>query len=239
MAKLDTQILFFVPNLIGYVRLLLVVSAFCFLTWECYSYFVVFYAFSITLDGIDGWAARKLKQCSKFGAWLDVVIDNVSRSLLWAYIHPMCAVISSVEWTVFVCNHQLGEGWRVQLLSQHNDSKDGILLKKSPKGETGIDSLSQCDTDQCQPPLLVQRIFKNNFRSPFGVWAVAGLHVLPLWMMGMKYRVFETSLHFLPHWLPLVGVCVLASGRLCCAAAELWCLWRHVALLISHSGPNS
>jgi len=33
--------------------------------------------------GVDGWVARKLQQTSRFGAWLDVVIDNVGRGMLW------------------------------------------------------------------------------------------------------------------------------------------------------------
>ena len=31
---------------------------------------VLFYAIFATLDGVDGWVARKLNQCSSFGAWV-------------------------------------------------------------------------------------------------------------------------------------------------------------------------
>lgn len=34
--------------------------------------------------GVDGWLARRLDQCSRFGAWLDVVVDNVGRGMLWS-----------------------------------------------------------------------------------------------------------------------------------------------------------
>jgi phosphatidylglycerophosphate synthase len=35
---------------------------------------------------VDGWAARKFNQVSKFGAWFDVVIDNIGRGILWTRI---------------------------------------------------------------------------------------------------------------------------------------------------------
>ena len=31
---------------------------------------MLFYAIFAALDGIDGWVARKLNQCSSFGAWV-------------------------------------------------------------------------------------------------------------------------------------------------------------------------
>ncbi|XP_077064530.1 uncharacterized protein LOC143716171 isoform X2 [Siphateles boraxobius] len=37
--------------------------------------------------GVDGWVARKLQQTSRFGAWLDVVIDNVGRGMLWNMLY--------------------------------------------------------------------------------------------------------------------------------------------------------
>ncbi|XP_077064529.1 uncharacterized protein LOC143716171 isoform X1 [Siphateles boraxobius] len=79
------QVLLYVPNVIGYIRILLVLSS-----WMLYSYpenFVPLYVLSIILDGVDGWVARKLQQTSRFGAWLDVVIDNVGRGMLWNMLY--------------------------------------------------------------------------------------------------------------------------------------------------------
>ncbi|XP_018008520.1 CDP-diacylglycerol--glycerol-3-phosphate 3-phosphatidyltransferase isoform X1 [Hyalella azteca] len=252
LVKPDLSILLYLPNLIGYVRLVCVVAAFWLLTLGHNGCFVIFYAVSIILDGIDGWVARKLQQCSQFGAWLDVVIDNTSRALLWAHIHPMGTLVSALEWTVFVCNHQLGENWRTHLSSDVYGSLSSISLgestfsvhsnligtkrsgKKSPVGSTA-NSVLRKQADICQPPQLVQWILKNDFRSPGGVWAVAGLHVLPLWLAGLKYKVFQTSLYFLPDLVPFWGLCVLVLGRLLCAYAELWCLWHHIVLLTTHA----
>ncbi|ESO98159.1 hypothetical protein LOTGIDRAFT_174290 [Lottia gigantea] len=68
--------------MLGYVRILLVLFAFLFLS-NTPVYFIVFYIISASLDCIDGYTARKFHQTSKFGAWFDVIIDLFSRGLLW------------------------------------------------------------------------------------------------------------------------------------------------------------
>jgi phosphatidylglycerophosphate synthase len=35
---------------------------------------------------VDGWAARRFNQVTKFGAWFDVIIDNIGRGILWTRI---------------------------------------------------------------------------------------------------------------------------------------------------------
>lgn len=35
--------------------------------------------------------ARRLQQTSRFGAWLDVVIDNVGRGMLWNMLYDVCS----------------------------------------------------------------------------------------------------------------------------------------------------
>ena len=34
----------------------------------------------------DGYFARTLNQVSSFGAWLDVVLDNLGRGILWTHL---------------------------------------------------------------------------------------------------------------------------------------------------------
>lgn len=41
---------------------------------------------SFLSPGVDGWLARRLGQCSRFGAWLDVVVDNLGRGMLWSLL---------------------------------------------------------------------------------------------------------------------------------------------------------
>lgn len=303
MGNLNYEILLYVPNVIGYARILLTLTSFVLLGLQLPGWFVIVYAAAIILDGFDGYLARKLGQCSQFGAWL-------------------ASTVSALEWTVFVCNHQLGNEWRHRVTKGATDlpnsstgttSSSHQLVAKpcsascakvnefSTNRFTATTANSYCDqrkagygkyqelcegeyershnrsfTKDCMddfshqetttqeelgkslptedsrskreqennledksPPRLVQWIMKNNFRSVGGVWAIAGLHVLPLWLVGLRYGVFATSLHFLPSSLPVLGVLVLGAGRLLCGVAELWFIWLHVKALITFTGDKS
>ena len=69
-AQPNYKILYYVPNIIGYIRIALICGTLPF----CFSHpliFAVSYFINAFLDGVDGVAARRLGQCSKFGMWLD------------------------------------------------------------------------------------------------------------------------------------------------------------------------
>ncbi len=70
----------FVPNLVGYVRIVLTVLAF--LDWRSPVHFFWFYYFGFALDAIDGLAARVLNQSSEFGAQLDMITDRCATGAL-------------------------------------------------------------------------------------------------------------------------------------------------------------
>ncbi|AQK81562.1 putative CDP-diacylglycerol--inositol 3-phosphatidyltransferase 2 [Zea mays] len=75
----------YIPNIIGYFRIIINFIAFA----VCYSnkaLFAVLYFFSFVLDGVDGWFARKFNQASTFGAVLDMVTDRVSTACLLALL---------------------------------------------------------------------------------------------------------------------------------------------------------
>ncbi|TRY92984.1 hypothetical protein DNTS_003488, partial [Danionella cerebrum] len=94
-----------------YFRIILVLLA-----WVLHSQpksFLALYVTSVILDGVDGWLARRLHQTSRFGAWLDVVVDNLGRGMLWNMLYDWGWLVSSLEWCVFVCNHNLrGANWK-------------------------------------------------------------------------------------------------------------------------------
>jgi CDP-diacylglycerol--inositol 3-phosphatidyltransferase len=64
----------YVPNLIGYARIISGLGAFYF-SYDSKSWLTFFalYFVSYSLDALDGVAARALKQTSRFGAVLDMV----------------------------------------------------------------------------------------------------------------------------------------------------------------------
>ncbi|KAJ8633968.1 hypothetical protein MRB53_027304 [Persea americana] len=85
MAKTSTKrtlsVYLYIPNIIGYVRVLMNCVAFacCFYDKKL---FAVLYFVSFVCDGLDGWFARKFNQVSTFGAVLDMVTDRVSTACL-------------------------------------------------------------------------------------------------------------------------------------------------------------
>lgn len=82
----------FVPNLVGYVRIVLTVIAFA--DWRSPHHFFWFYFFGFALDAIDGLAARMLNQASEFGAQLDMITDRCATGALLtllATLYPSAA----------------------------------------------------------------------------------------------------------------------------------------------------
>lgn len=77
-------------------------------------------------------------------------------------------------------------------------------------------------------PLLCRRVMENGFYQPWGALAVAGLHVLPIWLMALQHDLLAR----LPVALVWASLAVLVAGRLLAASVELWCLWAHVRGLL-------
>ncbi|KTF80329.1 hypothetical protein cypCar_00010630, partial [Cyprinus carpio] len=46
----------------------------------------------VFVPGVDGWAARRLQQTSRLGAWLNVVIDNLGHGMLWNMLYDVSSV---------------------------------------------------------------------------------------------------------------------------------------------------
>jgi CDP-diacylglycerol--inositol 3-phosphatidyltransferase len=69
------NIALFVPNIIGYVRLLF--AAVAFIGFYHPTIFILFYSLSYLLDATDGHYARKLHQATQFGALLDMITDRI------------------------------------------------------------------------------------------------------------------------------------------------------------------
>lgn len=72
---LRENIFLFVPNLIGYARVVLLLIS-CYFMPFCYIKASILYALSALLDAFDGYAARRLNQSTKFGAILDQLTDR-------------------------------------------------------------------------------------------------------------------------------------------------------------------
>ncbi|XP_041378399.1 CDP-diacylglycerol--inositol 3-phosphatidyltransferase 1-like [Gigantopelta aegis] len=104
------DILFYAPNIIGYIRIILASLAFVLYTQPLH--FVILYAISISLDAVDGIVARRLNQTSAFGAWFDVVIDLYGRGLLWCRLYSWGYLEVMFEWMTFLSTHVKGPNWK-------------------------------------------------------------------------------------------------------------------------------
>jgi CDP-diacylglycerol--inositol 3-phosphatidyltransferase len=89
-------ILLWLPNVIDYVRAILVVAAFdqCWTNWQ---WFVVFYLGSQGLDAIDGTVARALNQCSRIGGVLDMLVDRMTTLLLLVVL----CTLDAARWNLY------------------------------------------------------------------------------------------------------------------------------------------
>ncbi|KAJ7709966.1 CDP-alcohol phosphatidyltransferase-domain-containing protein [Mycena rosella] len=79
------NVFLFVPNLIGYLRIILAGVSLHFMSYHPIRSTVA-YCVSCLLDAVDGQAARALGQTSKFGAVLDMVTDRCTTSCLLCYL---------------------------------------------------------------------------------------------------------------------------------------------------------
>ena len=97
----EKDVLLYVPNLIGYLRIVTALIAFaCMKNHPIYT--LSFYGVSGFLDAFDGYAARKFNQGTRFGAVLDMVTDRCSTTALTCflvYIYPQFCLL----WQVLVC----------------------------------------------------------------------------------------------------------------------------------------
>ncbi|KAJ2936718.1 hypothetical protein H1R20_g377, partial [Candolleomyces eurysporus] len=89
------NVFLFVPNLIGYARVILAGLALHYMSYHP-KYCTLAYGISCLLDAVDGHAARALGQTSKFGAVLDMVTDRCTTSCLLCYLasaYPPYAIL--------------------------------------------------------------------------------------------------------------------------------------------------
>ena len=81
-------VLLYVPNLIGYGRVLAMLASFYYFFSE-YKYCMGFYTVAFVGDAIDGYVARALNQSSKYGGVLDMVTDRICTAGFMAMLSQL------------------------------------------------------------------------------------------------------------------------------------------------------
>ncbi|KAM4530918.1 CDP-diacylglycerol--inositol 3-phosphatidyltransferase [Odontesthes bonariensis] len=103
------NIFFFVPNLIGYARVVLALLSFYLM--PCCPWPAVFcYLLSALLDAFDGHAARALNQSTKFGAMMDMLTDRCATMCLLvnlSLIYPSYTFLFQLSMCLDIASHWL------------------------------------------------------------------------------------------------------------------------------------
>nr|XP_036868815.1 CDP-diacylglycerol--inositol 3-phosphatidyltransferase isoform X2 [Manis javanica] len=103
------NIFLFVPNLIGYARIVFAIISFYFMPC-CPLTASSFYLLSGLLDAFDGHAARALNQGTRFGAMLDMLTDRCSTMCLLvnlALLYPRATLLFQLSMSLDVASHWL------------------------------------------------------------------------------------------------------------------------------------
>ena len=110
MTLTHTKIATFVPNLIGYIRfILLLISPYFALSKDYWYVFAICYSLSYLLDAVDGHAARYFDQCSRFGAALDMVCDRASNATIYMVLGTLYPTLSILMFACFILD--FGSHW--------------------------------------------------------------------------------------------------------------------------------
>ncbi|WVQ77319.1 hypothetical protein IAR50_007003 [Cryptococcus sp. DSM 104548] len=91
----DENVFLFVPNLIGYTRVLTAAASLFFMPYHPKACTLLYFT-SCILDAFDGQAARALGQTSKFGAVLDMVTDRCTTACLLCFLSGVYPAYSMV-----------------------------------------------------------------------------------------------------------------------------------------------
>ena len=217
-------VVFYVPNILGYLRILLAFLGLKHALRLHPSKALNTWIASALLDMIDGVAARRLNQCSRFGMLLDIIADNILRTIVWISSMMAAAKIDAIsdiplmlsaaticlEWTTMFCS-QSSQTERTEDQYHWKDVKRKSTLPGSKKAP---------------PPLWVQAVFKNNFRTPLGVFAIYGLFVAPfgtyVWYADWVLSKETWPSRLLPGQMISALIKMAYAGRFQCALVELW-----------------
>lgn len=105
----STDIFIFIPNLIGYSRVFFALASLFYMQWHP-KYCTVLYCLSCLLDALDGVAARRYGQTSRFGAVLDMVTDRCTTSCLICYLcvaYPTYAIVFQMLVSLDLASHYM------------------------------------------------------------------------------------------------------------------------------------
>ena len=139
------KVLLYIPNLIDYLRAILMFISFLFMEKRPVL-FLFLYAACAFLDALDGYFARKYRQTSRVGSLLDLLIDMMATTCLVMYL----ATTESFKkytfllqiWVFFTITghwaHQYASILRGDVSHKSNDENRSIVLRLYYKTRWGL-----------------------------------------------------------------------------------------------------
>jgi CDP-diacylglycerol--inositol 3-phosphatidyltransferase len=129
-----TKIFYYIPNIIGYLR---IVCTLCSIYWafnEKYWYYTLqYYMISFILDGVDGFCARLFNQCTKFGSLLDMITDRcstLSLLIILSHLYHQKYITMSI---IFIISLDISSHWLHMMSSKNHhkiiDKNQNIVVK--------------------------------------------------------------------------------------------------------------
>lgn len=124
------NVFLFIPNLIGYVRYIMIFAAiFTYREHPLWTFFLA--GMSSVLDAFDGMAARKFNQSTNFGMVLDMVCDRAADAVILAFLgalYPEYAFIFYGDILLDLTSHWYQMYAALSSGEHHKESKNRFKL---------------------------------------------------------------------------------------------------------------
>jgi CDP-alcohol phosphatidyltransferase len=204
-------VVLFIPNLLGYVRIVL---AFVGLFYSATDPVVAVAVWTTSgfLDLVDGILARALNQRSSFGVVLDIAADNILRTAAWVavaavslsegppYMGSLACFIICLEWTTMVST-------QVYAAESSEHWKDA----------------------RTNDPWVIQAYFRNNFRNPLGGLGIYGLFFANIGAYGSYHPILYENI---PFYYTFMYAAFL--GRFLSMTIEIWFCCSYLSFIIAN-----
>jgi len=211
----------YLPNILGYARIFLGFLGLWF-AFTLPPLTIALWIISSLLDAIDGILARKLNQCSELGMLLDIIADNIVRSIFW-----IAAIISSTLyhsqnddhpnnneqiWITFIGTFIICLEWMTMLSTQlHASLAEGKHWKE----------------ERQKDPSFVKFYFSNNFRNPIGAVGIFGLFGSGIYTYASYIPAISETFPFFCY-----GRYISYVGRFISMPVELWLCFTYFRAVI-------
>ena len=239
-------VILYVPNLLGYLRILLAFRGLQYAIHSRQSQALNTWIAAALLDMVDGIAARWLNQCSEFGILLDIVADNILRTIIWSSSIMAVAAsqkndVAMTESSSFYCVYYAAIAiicleWTTMFCSQSSAAARTNQQTQEQYSHWKVDKrIINIDKKKVlSPPCWVQAVFKNNFRTLPGIFAIYGLFAAPfstyVWYADSMKDTWPSQL-FSEHVFLFV-IYMSYAGRLLSAMVELWLCFEYFSGVI-------